>query len=123
MGRILYNFKDYEVKKYEGGIFVDHIGGDEETISFRRASVFCKMFDQLGVEFPVFDSMECEKYDNPIEPKEMTRFCDILLSDIPKYIEPFSTKEDGFTVEDLVDDIKYLKEKSNAGFYFALESM
>lgn len=132
MGLTLTWFKEYSVKD-KGLIKVSYHDAGEYSFCHANANAVLCTFGQikcipkmetLFVKEEGFTVNEVKKEfeSKLIPPNDMIKICETLLSDIPRFIKPYFNKESMDTVEDLVDDVRMIKEKSEQGYYVVFES-
>ena len=132
MGLTLTWFKEYSIKD-EGLIKVSYHDAGEYSFCYANANAVLCTFGQIKY-IPTLENLfekeegyttnevKKEIESKLILPNDMVKICKTLLSDVPRYIEPYFNEESMDTVEDLVDDVRMIKEKSEQGYYVVFES-
>ena len=132
MGLTLTWFKEYGV--IDGDLIkVRFCGGDEYDFCFANADAVMRTFGhikripKMETLFDKEDGFTVNKVEKEFEsklipPNDMIKICETLLSDIPRFIEPHFNKESMDTVEDLVNYVHMINEKSEQGYYVVFET-
>ena len=129
MGKLLSWFKKYSVED-KGYIKISfHDGGDYDFCYANAHTIQC-VFGQIR-HIPSLDTLlENEEKltvnevikgieSELVLPKDMLGICNDLLSDITKFIEPYSTES--CPMDSLVSYVNMIKEKSEHGYYVVFE--
>lgn len=135
MGKSLYYFKDFEMKKDKDQLcirthFITDLNEHEYGLCYTNAYILQSVFINVGTEIPIIDFIYLpeeaptreELLKTIVKPEDMVKACDKLLSDPKKYILPESLNLSSNTYDGLIDYIKYIRELSNQGYFFGIES-
>lgn len=134
MGKSLYYFKDFEMKKDKDQLcirthFITDLNEHEYGLCYTNAYILQSVFINVGTEIPIIDFIYLpeeaptreELLKTIVKPEDMVKACDKILSEPKKYTKDIDLKYGCDTFESIEDTVRMIRQLSNDGYFIGIE--